>query len=144
MFSMFTVWHGLFSLVLIFSTLRIDAPPHPQYRVSEYTFFKTQNQSIQFPLLCTKLSKDKRKILFFQRLVVPGPIYRPAVPSEQLQFGQFIGQACQNNKSRGLIYLPNMPITVDKICGPIYRSTAAKWLKWCSLHTPATACMLHR
>ena len=42
--SMFTAWHVLFSLVLIFSGLRIEAPPHPQYRVSVYTFFWMKNQ----------------------------------------------------------------------------------------------------
>ena len=36
-FSIFTVWHSLFSLVLVFPVLRIEAPPHPQYRVSVYT-----------------------------------------------------------------------------------------------------------
>ena len=32
-FSMFTVWDGLFSLVLMFSGLRIEALPKPHYRV---------------------------------------------------------------------------------------------------------------
>ena len=41
-FSMFTVWHGLFSLVLVFSGLRIDASPHPQYRASVYTLFESE------------------------------------------------------------------------------------------------------
>ena len=39
-FSIFTVWHGLFSsLVLMFPALRIEASPHPHYRVSVYTLF---------------------------------------------------------------------------------------------------------
>ena len=83
-FSMFTVWHGLFSLVLMFPGLRIEAPPHPQYRVSVYTLFKAENHEIQFPLLCTKPSKDK------QRLVVLRLISRPAVPIKHHQFSRFI------------------------------------------------------
>ena len=39
-FSMFTVWYGLCSLVLMFPGLRIEAPPHLQYRLSVYTFLK--------------------------------------------------------------------------------------------------------
>ena len=60
-YSMFTVWHGLFSLVLMFSGVRIEALPHSQYRVNVYTLFKAENQLIHFPLLLTKPSKDKHK-----------------------------------------------------------------------------------
>ena len=48
-FSMFTVWHGLFSLVLIFPRLRIEAPPYLQYRVSVYTqFLKQRTRKFDF------------------------------------------------------------------------------------------------
>ena len=93
---MFTVWHGLFSLVLIFPGLRIEAPPPSTVQGQcVYILFKAEHQKIHFPLLCTKPSKDKHTFFFFQRLIVPEPICQPAVPSMYYQFGRFIGQACQ-------------------------------------------------
>ena len=54
-FSMFTVWNRLFSLVLMFSGLRIEALPlSTVLSKCIYTFFKAENQEIQFPFLCTK------------------------------------------------------------------------------------------
>ena len=64
---MFTVWHGLFSLVLMFSGLRIEAPP--LFTVQDKcicTIFKADNQEIQFPLLCTKPNIDIHKFLSFK------------------------------------------------------------------------------
>ena len=47
---MFTVWQGLFSLVLMFLGLRIEAPPLSTVQSKcIYTFFKAENQEIQFP-----------------------------------------------------------------------------------------------
>ena len=60
-------WHGLFSLVLMFPGLRIEAPPLSTVQGKcIYTFFKAENQEIQLLLLCTKPSKDKHKFLFFK------------------------------------------------------------------------------
>ena len=64
---MFIVWHGLFSLVLIISGLRIEALPLSMVKGKcIHTIFKAANQEIQFPLLCTKPSKDKLKFLSFK------------------------------------------------------------------------------
>ena len=57
---MFTVWHGLFSLVLMFLRLTIEALPlstvHGKFK---YNIFKAENQETQFLLLCTKPGIDK-------------------------------------------------------------------------------------
>ena len=74
-----------------------SSAPNPQYRVSVYTFFKAENQEIQFPLLCTKPSKDKQ-VFVLQRSVVLGPMYRLNVPSEHYQFSRFIGLTCHNSE----------------------------------------------
>ena len=63
---MYTVWYGLFSLVLMSSGLRIEALPLSTVQgTCMYTIFKAENQEIQFPLLCTKPSIDKHKFLSF-------------------------------------------------------------------------------
>ena len=63
-FAMFTVWHGLFSLTLMFPRLRIEVPSLSTVQGNcMYIFFKAENQEIQFLLLCTKPSKDKHKFL---------------------------------------------------------------------------------
>ena len=46
--------------------LRIEAPPLSTVQGKCLHFFKEENQEIQFPLLCTKSSKDKRKFLSFK------------------------------------------------------------------------------
>ena len=63
-FSMFSVWHGLLSFVLIFLGLRIKALFLQDKCI--YTIFKMDNQEIQFPLLCTKPSTDKHTFLSFK------------------------------------------------------------------------------
>ena len=74
-FSIFTVWQRLFSLVLTFPRLKIEAPPRSIIQYScLYNIFKAENQETQFPLLCTQ-------VFFFSRMVVPIMIYRPFVPS---------------------------------------------------------------
>ena len=111
---MFTVWHGLFILVIVFPRLRIEAPPLSTVQGKcIYTIVKAENQEIQFPLLCTKPSIDKHKYVVFQKLVVPIPFYRSSVPQYSNEAGRFIGHPCQ----------------VDKFFRPIYRSTAAKGLR---------------
>ena len=98
LFSMFTVWYRLLSLVLMFSGLRIEALPHLQYRVSVYTLFlKRRTRKFYFRLLCTKPSKDKHKF-FLSKVGSPsadlsanhativelsGPIYRLNMLSRQ-------------------------------------------------------------
>ena len=126
---MFTVWHGLFSWVLMFSGLGIEASAHPQYRVSVlqgkyiYTFL-TWRTSI-FNFWCYVLNLVKNNI-FFQRLVVPGSIYRSTVLSEYLQFGQFIGQVCQNSNRAGRFI--DQTCLLDNIFRPIYWLTTATGL----------------
>ena len=63
---MFTVWHGLFSLVLDFPGLRIEAPALSTVQVSVYTIHKVENQEIEFPLLRTESFIDKHKFLTFK------------------------------------------------------------------------------
>ena len=66
-FLMFTVWHGLFSMVLIFPGMRIEAPPLSTVKGKcIYTIFRAENQEIQYLLLCTKPSIDKHKFLSFK------------------------------------------------------------------------------
>ena len=84
-FSMFTVFTDFFLWYSCFPGWELKLLSHPQYKVSVYTLSKAENQKIQFPLLCIKPSKDKQ-VFFFQRLVVPGPIYRPPMPCEHYQF----------------------------------------------------------
>ena len=57
---MFTVWHELFSLVLMFPSLKIEAPPPSTVQGVYIHFFKAKNQEIQFQFLCIKPSKDKQ------------------------------------------------------------------------------------
>ena len=96
----------------MFAGLRIEALPQSTLQDKYvYTLFKAENQEIQFPLLCTKLSKDK--VFFFQRLLVPG---------------RFIGQPClactigatdlsakhaKIVEWSGAIYRPYVPIRQD-------------------------------
>ena len=57
---MFTAWHRLFSMILMFPGLRIEAPPLSTVQGGcIYEIFKVENQEIKFPLLCTKPSIDK-------------------------------------------------------------------------------------
>ena len=64
---MFTVWYRLFSLVLMFSGLRIETPPPPIIQSKcIYIMFEAENQEIQFPFLCTQPSIDKHNILSFK------------------------------------------------------------------------------
>ena len=66
-FSMFTVWPKLFSLVLTFPGLRIEALPLSTVQDKcIYKIFKAENQETQFPLLYTKPSIDKCKFSSFQ------------------------------------------------------------------------------
>ena len=101
---MFTVWHGLFSLVLLFSGLRIEAPiPSTVQGKWIYTFLKQRTilkqRTSRFNFRSYVLNLVKiNKFLFFQRLVVLRPIYWPLVPSEHYQIEQFIGQACHNSR----------------------------------------------
>ena len=93
---MFTIWHGLFPLVLMFSGLRIEAlPTSTVLGKSIYTFFLSGEPVDSISHVCNKPSKN-RNVFLFQMLVVPGPIYRP--PMQHYQFGRFIGQACQNSR----------------------------------------------
>ena len=56
---MFTVWHELFSFVLAFPGLRIEALPLiTVLGKCIYKMFKVDNQKTQFLLLCTKPSID--------------------------------------------------------------------------------------
>ena len=71
-FSMFTVQHRLFSLVLMFSGTRIKAPPHPQYGVSVYThFLKQRTNRFSFHTYVLNLVKIY-KILFLSKGRSPG------------------------------------------------------------------------
>ena len=59
---MFTVYHGLFSLVLTFPGLRIEALPLSAVQGKcIYKIFKADNQETEVSLLCTKPSIDKHE-----------------------------------------------------------------------------------
>ena len=49
-----------FLLYSCFSGWELKLRPYLQYGVVYIHFFKAENQEIQFPLLCTKPSKDKQ------------------------------------------------------------------------------------
>ena len=71
-FSMFTVWHAHFSLVLMISGLRNEAPPPSIVKVSVYTLF-LQQRTNRFHFSSYVLNLVKINIsFFFRRLVVPG------------------------------------------------------------------------
>ena len=84
-FFMFTVWFELFSLVLTFPWLRIEALLLST--VHGIKLVKAENQETQFPLLCTKsfhLSKDESSevnlsAIRAQHIVLVWPIYWPSV-----------------------------------------------------------------
>ena len=121
-------WHGVFFQRLLFGTdfflwyscflgWKLKLRPHPQYKVSEYTLIlKRRTRKFNFLSYVLKLVKINISF-FFQRLVVLGTIYRPAVPactisssiyqpsmSEQAnEAGRFIGQTCQLYQIFGLI-----------------------------------------
>ena len=80
---MITVWHGLFSLVLVFTGLRIEALPISTVQ-GIYTISKAENQEIQFPFSCTKPGVDKH-VFVFQSLIVQRPIYRPSVLHSRIE-----------------------------------------------------------
>ena len=67
---MFTVWHGLFPLILMFPGLRIEALPLSKVlRKSIYTIFKRRTRKLSFHSyvpVCTKPSIDKHKFLSFK------------------------------------------------------------------------------
>ena len=95
---MFIVWHRLFSLVLMFSGLRIEAlPPSTVQGKCIYTFLKWRTSRLNFRSYVLNLVKINISF-FFQLLIIPGSIYRPPVPSEHYQFGRFIGQVYQNSQ----------------------------------------------
>ena len=89
---LFTVWHSLVSLVLLFPDLRIESP-HPSTVQGKciYTFLKQRTRKFNL-CSCTKPCKDKHKVLVkinirfvFQRSVDPGSIYRPSVPHNRIE-----------------------------------------------------------
>ena len=64
---MLTVRHGLFSLILVFSGLRIESLPLSIVQGKCIcTTFKAEIQEIELPLLCTKPSKNKHTFLSFK------------------------------------------------------------------------------
>ena len=84
---MFTVWHGLFSLVLMFAGLRNEAPL--LFTVQSkciYTIFEAEIQEIQFPFICTKPSIDKHKFLSFKGWYYRGRFYQPSVPHCRIEW----------------------------------------------------------
>ena len=110
LFSMFTVWHGLFSLVLMFSGLRIEAPPLSTVQGKcIYTFLKRRTSKFNF---CSYVLNIVKINIIFWFL-------------KGYSWGRFIGQPClactislanlSANRATivelsGPIYWPNMPI----------------------------------
>ena len=90
----------IFSFILMFSGLRIEAPPPSAVQGKcIYTFLKRRTSRFNFRSCVLNLVSSKdNKSFFFQRLVVPESIYCPPVPSKHYQFGRFIGEACQNSR----------------------------------------------
>ena len=110
---MFTVWHELFSLVLMFSTLRIEAlPPSIVQGKCIYTFLKRRTSRVNFHsyvLIVVKINKsiclskvgssgaDLSATRVYQALSVH-PINRPSMSEQSNRAGRFIGQACLLDK----------------------------------------------
>ena len=112
-FSMFTVWHGLFSLVLMFPGLRIEGPPLFTIQGNCInTFFKAANQEIQFLLLCTNLVKIHISFCL-SKVGSPGPINRPSVPHGRIKRTGLSAFRATKVESSGPIYRPSMLIRQD-------------------------------
>ena len=109
-----------------FNVFQLSSAPSTVQGKCIYTFFKAENQQIQFPLLCIKPSKDKHKFFLLkvgspganlsathaQRALSARPIYQLSLPEQSNRVGRFIGQTCIS----------------DKIYEPLYRPTTAKGL----------------
>ena len=78
---MFTVLHRLFFGTYVFQAENLSSAPSTAQSKYIYTIFKVENQVIQFPLLCTKPSIAKHKLLSFKG---------------RLSLGRFIGQSCHS------------------------------------------------
>ena len=162
---MFTVWHGLFSLVLMFPMLRIEASPLSTVQGKfKYTFLKQKTGKFNFRSYALNLVKIN--VFFLQRFVVPGPIclartissanlsaklativqwsrliYRPNVPIRQ--------ELCANlsaNRSRKVN--ANIPLSFNKhisgiVCACNYQMRALRHIRplidHCREHTPSYA-----
>ena len=110
---MFTVWHGLFSLVLMFSGLRIEAPlPSTIQGKCIYVFLKKRTSRFNFRSYILNLVKINISF-FFQRLVVLGRIYRSPVPSKHYKFDRLSAKHARTVESSGAIYPSNVPIRQD-------------------------------
>ena len=68
---MFTVWHELFSLVVMLPRVRIEALSLSQYRVTVYTVFFKQRTS-RFNFHSYVLTIIKINISFFSKVGSPG------------------------------------------------------------------------
>ena len=78
-----------------------------------YIFFKAENQEIQFPLLCTKTSKDKHKFFVLQRLAVTGQFIVQLCLACTISLADLAAKRATIIEWSGLIYRPNVPIRQD-------------------------------
>ena len=132
---MFTVWHRLSSLVLIFPGLRIEALPLStvKRRTRKFNFHSYVLNLVQINrnVCLSKVGSPGADLLASraEHVLLVWPTYRPTVPQQPNRAGRFIDQTCQ----------------LDKIFRPIYRPTASKRLKkktcsltknWCVVSSP--------
>ena len=107
---MFTVWHELFSMVLMFPGMRIEAlPPSTVQGKCISTFFKAENQEIQLLLLCNKPSKYNKFLSFKGRYSRADLL--ALYPSEYYQFGQFFSLTCHNSQKTLTYFLLELDFT---------------------------------
>ena len=131
-FSMFTVLHRLFSLVLMFSRLRIEAlSPSTVQGKCIYTFIKQRTSTFNFRSCVLNLAMINQ--FFLSKLLVPGPIYRPPVPSEHISVRPIYRPSVPEQLNRTCRFIGQTCLS-DKIFGPIYQPTTAKGLKMCMLN----------
>ena len=114
-------------LFLWYSCFQNWSSSYLQYKINVlYPFFKRRTRKFIFRSYVLNLVKINLSF-FFQRLVVPGLIYRLAVPSMYYQFGRFIGHACHNSRIKWVDLLAQR-CQLNQILEPIYWQTAAKGL----------------
>ena len=123
---MFTVWHGLFSLVLVLSGLIIEASPLSpvqgtytcailKQRIRKFNFRTCTKPSIgNIIFFLSKIGSLGANLLTIHAIMDKSiwPIYWPTVPQQSNQAVRFIVQTCQ----------------LDKIFTPINWPTTANWL----------------
>ena len=128
---MFTDWHGLFSLVLTFPGLRIEAPPLSTVQGKcIYKTFKAENHKTQLLELYTS-------VFIFPRLIVQRPIHRPLMLSMYYSSTDLSAICGTIVESSGPIFRSS--VSSIQVFGPIFQPTAVKGLNIVGFETETKA-----